>query len=362
MTGLRVLCKDCWLAHEAATLLARCKECEANTQISRLDPLESKGGAGPFPRSGPLVCRHHPSEPLDIYCGTCRAELSPRALIGEKGVVALVGDTYSGKTSLLWVLSERLRQMNPAGAYIRQSIGDSDEQMANAVQSIFSRGRMTATPATDADVRNYAWELVLPSGGSHVIAFHDAAGEIWNELAKLSRTSYDGFYRYLDLAGSFLFAVDGERLRESIDALARGGISTPQERAAQVHEISIIDAIARRMRAANRAMPLAVVVTKADILWDDDPWTAFRPGSGASGDAIDATVRDLLRTAGRQSLMNAIEDSFAPVRYFAISAFGSVAQEPLRIEDLRPARVEEPLLALLETPFDYAQGKPVSHD
>jgi hypothetical protein len=151
---LRVLCKDCWLDHDASTLLARCKQCEANTRISRLDPLEAKGGAGPFPRPGPLVCRLHPTEPLDVYCGTCREEVSPRALIGEKSVVAFVGDRQSGKTSLLWVLSERLRQVNPAGVYIRQALGDSDEQMGAAVRSIFTRGQVSATPATDAEVRN----------------------------------------------------------------------------------------------------------------------------------------------------------------------------------------------------------------
>jgi len=39
---MRFLCKDCWIAHEAATLLARCKRCEANTRIERLEPVASK--------------------------------------------------------------------------------------------------------------------------------------------------------------------------------------------------------------------------------------------------------------------------------------------------------------------------------
>lgn len=347
---MRVLCKDCWIAHDASTLLARCKQCEANMQISRLDPLIAKGGAGPFPRQGPLVCRLHPDEPLDVYCGTCRGEVSPRALVGEHSVLALVGDTQAGKTSLLWVVSERMRHAHPSGVHIRQGLGDSDEQMAAAVQSIFARGRLSATPATDAGVRNYAWELVIGPNASTVIAFHDAAGEIWSDLAKLPRGAYEKFYRYLDLAGGIVFAIDGERLAESLDTAARGGVATPQARAAHLHEISIVDAVARRIRARGGTMPLSAVVTKADMLWHDERWSLFRPDSGAEGEAIDRAVRELLRAAGRQSLLAALEETFTPVRFFAVSAFGSAPRETLRIESLRPARVEEPLLGLLELP------------
>src|SRR6185436_13451773 len=114
---MRFLCKDCWIAHEASTLLARCKRCEVNAQIERRDPLQSKAASV---SNFPLVCRLHPSEPLDIYCGTCEREVPPRTLIGDRSIIAVLGDTASGKTSLLWVLSERLRKPNEAGVFIRQ--------------------------------------------------------------------------------------------------------------------------------------------------------------------------------------------------------------------------------------------------
>ena len=195
---MRFLCKNCWIAHEQATLLARCKRCEANTRIDRLEPLPSKAAAA-FNGSGPLVCKLHPTEPLDVFCDSCGASVPPRTVVNERSVIALLGDTAAGKTSYLWVLSERLRHHGESGVYIRQALGDSDEQMARAAQAIFEHGRTSATPATDADVRNYAWELVTGERSTSVIAFHDAAGEVWNELAGLSRVSYDRFYRYLDL-------------------------------------------------------------------------------------------------------------------------------------------------------------------
>jgi double-GTPase-like protein len=343
---MRFLCKNCWIAHEQATLLARCKRCEANTRIDRLEPLPSKA-AGAFTGSGPLVCKLHPTEPLDLFCDSCGGGVPPRTVVGERSVVALLGDTAAGKTSYLWVLSERLRQPHESGISIRQALGDSDEQMARAARAIFEHGRMSATPATDADVRNYAWELSTGPRTTSVIAFHDAAGEVWNELAGLSRVSYDRFYRYLELVGSVIFIVDGAYIAEALDAFARRGVASPRARTAQAHEIEIINAVSRRIRARRARVPVAAVITKADVLWERPEGELFREGSGAGEDAIGQAVRELLLKAGRQALVAGLEETFAPVRYFAVSAFGQQPSGPLQVEDLRPSRVEEPLLALL---------------
>jgi hypothetical protein len=341
---MRFLCKDCWIAHDETTLLARCKRCESNTRIERFEPLSTKAGRG-VPR-GPLVCKIHSTEPLDIYCGDCERSVPPRTIIGDRSIVAILGDTASGKTSYLWILSEQLRHAHD-GIFIRQALGDSDEQLAKAARAIFDRGRMTATEATDADVRNYAWELALGERGTTVIAFHDAAGEVWNEVAGLSRSTYDRFYRYLDLVGSLIFAIDGAHVLAALDAEARKGITPPQSRAAQVHELAIVDAAARRFRARGERVPVAAVITKADMLWDREAYACLREDSGAGEETIGGTVRDLLLKSGRVALVRALEETFAPVSWFAISAFGHTVSEPLRIDDVRPARVIEPLRALL---------------
>lgn len=343
---MKFLCKECWLAHEPSTLLAACKECDARTQIRRLDPLRTKVAASPD-ASGDLLCRLHPTEPLDVFCGECRRDVPPRAILGEQSVVALVGDTASGKTSLLWVLTERLRQ--PAVAVrIRQSIGDSDVQLARAMRDIVEHGGPRPTPMTDADVRNYAWELMARDGrGSWVIAFHDAAGELWQQLGHLSRDEYDRFYRYLKLVGSIILAIDGDRVLEGIDTRARGDVASPAMLAAEAHEITIVDELARRIRARGQPIPVAVTVTKADMLWERPEWSMFRRDSGVTADEIDRGVRELLRQSGRDALLDALTGSFAPLQFFAVSAFGRAPDAPLRIADLQPSRVEEPLLAVL---------------
>lgn len=339
----RFLCKDCWIAHDLAGLLARCKRCELNTQIQRLDPLKSKAaGTGT-----PLVCRLHPGEPLDVFCGTCRREVPPRALIADGGVLAILGDTESGKTSLLWVVSERLRQAGGSGVMIRSALGDSDEQMLRSVRDIFDHGRLRATPATDADVRNYAWEVANAAGETTVLAFHDAAGEVWVDLRNLSRTTNPRFYGYLDLVGSVIFAIDGVRVAEALETNARGGIASPQLRKAMINELAIVDAFSRRMRAQGQRIPAAVVITKSDMLWTREDCAAFEPSSGADAAAIDKAAREVLLKAGRQQLVQTLGETFDPLRYFAVSAFGRTPREPLRLEELAPARVEEPFVALL---------------
>jgi hypothetical protein len=166
-------------------------------------------------------------------------------------------------------------------------------------------------------------------------------------LNDLSRREYARLYRYLDLAGGVIFTVDGAMVIEACDVEARRGVASPQLRAAQMNELSIIDTISRRFRARGERVPAALVVTKADVFWDRPEWTLFRADSDAGEEALGKATRELLLKAGRQALVSAIEEVFAPVRYCTVSAFGHVPLGPLRAENLAPARVEEPLMALL---------------
>jgi hypothetical protein len=329
------LCKDCWVAHEPATLLARCKMCDANAR-TRLDPLTARTND-----ASDFHCKLHPAEPLDLFCNRCRKRFSPRAVLDARSII---GDTGSGKTSLLWTLSERLRSAADLPIKIRQPLGDTDEQLAATVQDLLEHGRLRVTADTDAVVRNYAWELVTTNewpARSSIVAFHDAAGEVWRELETLSRDDYQRLYRYLDLIGSVLFLIDGELLAERLKG------DTTAARAAEINEIAIIDAIGPRLK--DRRMPVAIAVSKADTLWDFPECAAFREDSNATAEEVDDAVRKLLAKCGRRAFASAVADVFDPVHYFAFSALGRplVPGQPVAIESIRPSRVHEPLLALI---------------
>ncbi len=345
------LCKDCWMAQETAKLLARCKICDANSGIRRLDPASEIAATArnASDERAELVCAIHRSEPLDLFCGMCKQPLSSRALLGDCSVVAVLGDVGSGKTSLLWVLRERLRSSNGLPVKIRQPLGNTDQQLDDAIADVFTGGQARATTSTDAVVRNYAWELVttMRPRQSALMAFHDAAGEVWRGLETLSRDGNPRFYRYLDLVGAVIFLIDGQRLKETLDGTGRH--ARPQADAAAAQEIKILDAMDRRITARGGEIPVAVTISKADVLWDDDRWSAFRPGSGASRETMQQTVRDLLTASGRVDMLEGLESTFSPAAYFALSAFGRdvAAGERLSPDDIEPVRVEEPLLSLI---------------
>ena len=345
---MKFLCKECWLEHEPPTLLALCPECDARTQIRRPDPLQTRAASLPGDGSE-IVCRLHPAELLQIFCGECRREVSPRAIVGPRSVVALIGDTASGKTSLLWVLTERLRTGNGGGVVIRQAIGDSDEQLGRAMRELVEHGGPRPTAKTDADVRNYAWELMTKDGArdGFVIAFHDAAGEVWRDLGHLSREDYELLPRYLGLVGSIILTIDGDRVAEALDARTNGGVASQELLAAEAHEVTIVDQLARRMRARGYAVPVAVTITKADLLWNRPEWSLFARDSNATPEEIDRAVRTLLERCGRNALYGALTKGFPAVQFFAVSAFGRAPDVPLHLSDLQPSRVEEPLLAVV---------------
>jgi hypothetical protein len=297
-----------------------------------------------------LVCRRHPTEPLDIFCGECRRSLSPRALLNDRSVIGVLGATGSGKTSLLWVLNQRLRDANGLPLQIRQSLGDSDEQLEGAVRDLYISGQARATARQDAIARNYAWELMTTlqrPRRSALVAFHDAAGEVWNDLDRLPREEFERLYRYLDLIGGLIFLIDGERLAETL-ASPQGG-RPPALQQAESQEIAILDAIERRLTSRRGEMPVAVVISKADMLWDDPRWAVFRGDSTAPSADVGVAARALLEAAGRGAILNAFDQVFGATGYFAVSAFGRriAAGEALTAGAIQPARIEEPLLALI---------------
>ena len=96
-------------------------------------------------------------------------------------------------------------------------------------------------------------------------------------------------------------------------------------------------------------MPVAVVISKADMLWDDPRWAVFRGDSTAPSADVGVAARALLEAAGRGAILNAFDQVFGATGYFAVSAFGRriAAGEALTAGAIQPARIEEPLLALI---------------
>lgn len=342
----KYLCKDCWLQHDVDTLLAGCNECATRTR-ERLEPLLDRHDPGELARTGVFTCKLHKEEALRIFCDTCKQPV-PLGTFGDRSVLAVVGDALSGKTTLMWVTTGRMhRSRGNGGLAIQRPIGNSDALLYETIAPIFAAGS-APTKRSDADVRNYAWELKLPHGaeGNWLLAFHDAAGEIWRELADLSIDRHPALRRFLALVGSVMLTIDGDKLLETLDVPV-GAMGGAHLRFAEEYELRIVEALGLRFRPRQAKVPIAVTVTKADVLWDMPEWELFRPDSDATRASIDRAVQQLLRRTGRGPLLEMLDKWFAPVSYFAVSAFGSRPYRGFKVEDVRSSRVEEPIAALL---------------
>ena len=64
---------------------------------------------------------------------------------------------------------------------------------------------------------------------------------------------------------------------------------------------------------------------------------------------MEAAVRVLLTLSGRGGMLEELESAFSAVTYFALSALGRdlPAGQQVSLDDIAPARVEEPLMSLI---------------
>jgi hypothetical protein len=142
-----------------------------------------------------------------------------------------------------------------------------------------------------------------------------------------------------------MFTIDGEKLLDWLDLDVRV-VGRFELRSAEDYEMQIAEALGQRFRTREK-MPLAVTVTKADVLWDREEWALFQPDSGATRASIDHAVHQLLDRTGRGPLLEMLSQWFSPVSFFAVSAFGCKPFPGIRVEDVRSSRVEEPIVTLL---------------
>jgi energy-coupling factor transporter ATP-binding protein EcfA2 len=324
--------------HDETSLRALCKRCEVH-RFERRRPLKD---VGVLNEQKEIVCKLHRSEPLDVYCGnqSCRKQLSLRAAIDERGVVAIVGDTGSGKSTFLYILRRALRAGRNAPVQIKYTVGDSDEQLEKTVK-IDRSGMMMGALRADATQHNYAWELVPSSSTAEerwIVAFHDAAGSAWRNLQEINVRDRPVFLRYVNLIGGALLVIDGKRLPTHE---TEGTYEDAVQEAIQ-NELAITAALKQRVLKRSHVRT-AIVVSKSDLLWDQPGCGVFRQDSGASRVEIAFEARKLLDRSGRGPLLNELATLPGAVEFFAVSALGEGAAGG-NIDNAKPERLVEPVL------------------
>lgn len=382
------LCLNCWRALRRDAAWFRCDPCQ---DVERPDWLRHQNGAlrpvrelrPPWYRalfsgsgSGSPRCPRHPDAELQLFC-ECRYPLSERSALraGSALGFGIAGPRGSGKTLFMITLLHELRGLEIAGHQLGLvGLDDTEERFHRLSAELFDAGvKPDATPpeppepprwtdGMEPPVNNFAWSIALQDGrrnarSSVLLAVNDLGGETWELPRHVRHPQVD---RYLDHLGSLAFLVDGMAVAadlglETEDAWDR---SPPAgDRGARTRQCfsRVVERLGRRARRSD----LALVVSKADGLWDHDDWRGLHPGTEEGKEEVpdderQALLEELLRRSRSRDVLIEARLRFRSVRLFAASSLG-FRPGPEDVDDrgrlrrpIEPVGVTEPVEWLLK--------------
>ena len=399
----KYLCLNCWRALEREDAFYRCEACgEAAERPGWMQrsggvrrrirdvrrPMWSKLFADDAAKRHP--CPKHPESGYQLFC-ECGYPLSDRAVLRQAGAVGLgvAGPRSSGKTLLVITMMHELHRLELDGKKLGAvGLDDTEGRFDEISAGFFERGdKPYATPLVDPEPPrwdehaelppgNLGWTLSVDGGrrrGSPpvLLAVNDLGGETWGLPSHERRERFD---RYLAHLGSLMFLLDGGAMAadlgyEVADAWDRA--PSKGDRGATARQW--FSRISERLGKRTRQVDLALVVSKADNLWDHEEWEGLRPLADSSTDIgmppkggssrgrqetpeereRQELLEKLLLEARHRDVLIEARQSFRNVRLFAASSLGFLPGESDVDEDgnlKRPADpygVTEPLVWLL---------------
>lgn len=402
MSDVRFICKRCWQRPSLAETFYRCPECgRSKSSLDWLSPGDQDGlrptadllkGAGWNPVGGNRTvaqCPDHPESAVRLFC-PCKEFLPPRSMLqrGDSMGLGFAGPQGSGKTVMISTMVHELQMVpgpdrnTPRVGLL--GLGDTEisyEELARQLRAGIKPSltqpevqRLLEAPEEEVP-RNFCWQIKLhgerKSRRRGFLAVYDVAGESWGETGERTLETFD---RYLEICTSLVFLVDGAAVAQDLgipahdvwDQGARAG-----DRGAMDNQWlgRLVDRLQLQQTERSR---LALVVSKADLIWSDPKWEVLKPmgaeeeqeqeeqeeQGGARAEARDETLAALLRESGRGQLLTMAQDEFQEVRAFASSSLGFTPTDDL-VEDVngqppklgappKPLGVVEPILWLLE--------------
>lgn len=306
-------------------------------------------------------------------CPTCHTPLPSGLGDAASPLIGMVGAKHTGKTVFMTVLLHQLqngiaRRFDAAV----DIVGDMPDGRSAATawaadleRPLFSERRMveaTRQQRTAGRQPPYVvqWRqprrfLFLERIRTLALSFYDQSGE---DLTQQDRVNAQ---HYLAAASGLMVLLDPLQL-----PMVQDEVQVPPEVLAAGGEppISVLGRVTEMLRASHGVpsrkkltVPVAVVFAKMDALFPVlDGRHPIRQASvagedGASDDAdIHEHVRGLLHKWGADNVDAHLRLNYTTFRYFAVSALGAPpVGDNLAAGDIRPLRVEEPLIWLMKT-------------
>lgn len=323
-------------------------------------------------------------------CPYCHLPLPPAMANGQLAshTIAIVGSRSSGKSNffgvLIRALEERYKREVDFGMFGQETFSveyldriSSEVLFMRRYGSLFSERDRRAVPASAAAAQNpdiripliYRLELkkrpldylLHPLSQSHPVdlVVFDVAGEDVVNLSAMQQ-----FWRYVLRAAGIMFLIDPfgyESIRDKLPSDVYERIAKEQDEI-NVPPAHAVSATLNHFAQAGRLgpgrklkIPAAFVLTKCDMLEGILPKNSeiFRDPVHRSGfnvnDCHQASnaVAHVLTENGCDGLLATAETSFATQSFFGVSALGALPDEELRLKDLQPRRVADPLFWIL---------------
>jgi hypothetical protein len=308
-------------------------------------------------------------------CPVCHTPLPSGLGDTASPLIGMVGAKGTGKTIFMTVLLHQLQNgvARRYGASV-DIVGDTPDGKRSAATAwmtdferpLYTDRRMLALTAQAEEGRQppfvVQWRqprriLFFDRTKTMALSFYDQSGE------DLTRQDSVNAHHYLAAAGGLMVLLDPLQL-----PMVRDVVTVPDNATVAEAEppISVLTRVTEMLRNSHGVpvrkkvpVPVAVIFAKVDalfpVLGESHPIrqvTGNGDGRGETGDgaAVHEHVRSLLHQWGADNVDAHMRLNYSTFRYFAVSALGATPVDgELAPGDIRPLRVDEPLIWLMKT-------------
>ncbi len=324
-------------------------------------------------------------------CPHCHNRI-PKQMVKKKGyIISIIGARSSGKTNYITTLINELGNKGACLGNIGVVAVNVASKPENNTQARYERDFFDfvyknkkcppQTVITDERSRiPLIYEISRKRKTPLYLVIYDTAGENFSDPRNIAAN-----VKFLQQSDACIYLLDTFAIPYVHDQL-KSKFPLPDIELLYdtiVHNIiSFFEQGDDKVKKKQYKKPMALVLSKIDsILTNDELFrdtsidgmsleqnSSFLEGNGVNKDEIESmsvSIRGALHSWGADNFINNIENHYQRVCYFGISALGGMPDKNGNIQNLRPYRVLDPLVWILNE-FEYSlpmsqNGSPKSH-